>query len=74
MLDFIDALEHVLGKKAIRDLLPMQPGDVKRTHADVSLLKSAVNYNPTTSVREGVGRFVDRYRAFYGVPGNTNDV
>ena len=74
LLDFIDALEDVLGKKAIRDLLPMQPGDVKRTHADVSLLKSAVNYNPTTSVREGVGRFVDWYRAFYGVPGNTNDV
>ena len=70
LLDFIDALEEALGRKAVRDLLPMQPGDVKRTHADVSLLKSTVNYNPTTSVREGVGRFVDWYRDFYGVPAN----
>jgi UDP-glucuronate 4-epimerase len=67
LLDFIDALEEALGRKAVRDLLPMQPGDVKRTHADVSLLRSAVNYNPTTSVREGVGRFVEWYRNFYGV-------
>lgn len=73
LLEFIDALESALGKKAIRDLLPMQPGDVKRTHADVSLLKSAVNYNPTTSAREGVKRFVDWYRAFYGVPAETGD-
>jgi UDP-glucuronate 4-epimerase len=70
LLDFIDALEEALGRKAVRDLLPMQPGDVKRTHADVSLLKSTVNYNPTTSVREGVSRFVDWYRDFYGVPAN----
>lgn len=68
LLDFIDALEEALGRKAVRDLLPMQPGDVKRTHADVSLLKSTVNYNPATSVREGVSRFVDWYRDFYNVP------
>lgn len=63
---YVDALEEALGKKAERELLPLQPGDVPDTYADVSELVRAVGYRPATSVKEGVARFVDWYRGFYG--------
>jgi UDP-glucuronate 4-epimerase len=56
--EFIEAIEAALNKKAIRELLPMQPGDVPSTFADVSLIASGVGYQPQTAVREGVARFV----------------
>ena len=48
------------------DMQPMQPGDVVSTMADVSALERAVGYRPRTSIREGVRRFVDWYREYYG--------
>ena len=67
LVDYIDALEEALGKKAIREMLPMQPGDIPDTHADTAKLEQAVGYRPDTSVREGVQRFVDWYRGYYSV-------
>jgi len=66
-MDYIHAIEKALGKKAKLDLLPMQPGDVYATHADVSDLEQAVHYRPSTSVEEGVRKFVEWYRSFYQV-------
>ncbi|HYN46965.1 MAG TPA: hypothetical protein VES64_09770, partial [Allosphingosinicella sp.] len=63
--DFIAALEAALGRKAIQELLPLQPGDVPDTFADSSALARAVNWRPSTPVAEGVGRFIDWYKAFY---------
>ncbi|MBY6190201.1 NAD-dependent epimerase [Microbulbifer agarilyticus] len=65
--DYIDALEQALGKKAIREMLPMQPGDIPDTHADTGKLEHAVGYRPDTSVVDGVQRFVDWYREYYAV-------
>ena len=63
--DFIDAIEQCLGKKAIRNYLPMQPGDVPATWADASLLQRLTGYRPQTEFREGVRRFVDWYQQHY---------
>jgi UDP-glucuronate 4-epimerase len=67
LLDFIEAIEHKTGKTAVKNLLPIQPGDVRRTFADVSALREELGYNPTTTVQEGVGKFVDWYRQYYGI-------
>lgn len=67
LLDYIVALESHLGRKAQLNLLPLQPGDVPDTFADVEDLVSAVGYRPTTSVYEGTSRFIDWYRAYYKV-------
>ncbi len=67
LLDFIEAIEQKTGKTAVKNLLPIQPGDVRRTYADVSALRNDLGYNPSTTVQEGVGRFIDWYRDFYGV-------
>jgi UDP-glucuronate 4-epimerase len=64
---YVEAIEQALGKKAIRELLPLQPGDVPNTCADVSLLVEAVNYRPATPVHEGVARFVNWYRDYFRV-------
>ena len=64
---YIDVLEHALGKKAERNLLPLQPGDVPDTYADVSELAQDLDYRPDTSIEVGVQRFVDWYRDFYEV-------
>lgn len=65
LVDFIDALENALGKKAIRNLLPLQAGDVLETYADVSSLETDFDFKPATSVATGVQRFVNWYREFY---------
>lgn len=62
---YVQALENALGKKAIVELLPLQPGDVPDTYSDVSRLQSTVGYKPETDVVEGVGRFVTRYHDYY---------
>ncbi|MCB1814818.1 MAG: NAD-dependent epimerase [Candidatus Competibacteraceae bacterium] len=67
LLRYIEVIEECLGCKARLNLLPMQPGDVEDTYADVSALRNAVNYQPATSIETGVRRFVDWYRAYYGV-------
>jgi UDP-glucuronate 4-epimerase len=65
--EYIAALEDCLGRKAIKELLPLQPGDVPDTYADVSALVEAVGYKPETPVREGVARFVEWYLDYYGI-------
>ncbi len=65
--DFIEAIETAIGKPAKKNLLPMQPGDVPSTYADVDDLKAAVGFVPTTTVQEGVRRFVQWYREYYQV-------
>lgn len=62
---YVEAIEEALGKKAIREFLPLQPGDVPNTYADVSSLVKAVGYQPKTTVREGVARFVHWYREYF---------
>jgi UDP-glucuronate 4-epimerase len=64
--EYIAALEEALGRTAARNYLPMQPGDVPATSADTRELDAWVGFKPATPVREGVGRFVEWYRAFYG--------
>ncbi|MGY6533750.1 MAG: NAD-dependent epimerase/dehydratase family protein [Pararhodobacter sp.] len=64
--DFIDAIEAATGRRAIRNYMDMQPGDVPATWADATLLKRLTGYAPQTDVREGVVRFVDWYRGYYG--------
>ena len=59
--EFIDAIEQALGKQARRELLPMQPGDVAATFADIDDLEADVGYRPATPLREGIGRFVAWY-------------
>jgi UDP-glucuronate 4-epimerase len=65
LMEFIDAIEESLGKKAIKEFLPMQPGDVPVTWADVSDLETELLYKPDTPVKEGVKRFIDWYKEFY---------
>ena len=62
---YIEVLEQCLGRKAQRNLLPLQPGDVPDTYADVEDLVRAVGYRPQTTVEEGVRRFVDWYVSYY---------
>ncbi|MEH6717880.1 MAG: NAD-dependent epimerase [Aurantimonas endophytica] len=65
LTDYVAALEEALGRKAIVELLPLQPGDVPDTFADTSALETAVGYRPATSTRAGVRAFVDWYLAHY---------
>jgi UDP-glucuronate 4-epimerase len=64
LLHFIEALENAIGKKAIRNLLPMQPGDVPDTYADVSELIAEFDYKPDTPITVGVNAFVEWYKAY----------
>ncbi|MBW1990170.1 MAG: NAD-dependent epimerase [Deltaproteobacteria bacterium] len=66
LMDFIHLLEKALGMKAEKRFLPMQPGDVKETCADVADLAAATGYAPATPLEEGVRRFVEWYRHYYG--------
>ncbi|QZZ20398.1 NAD-dependent epimerase [Leptothermofonsia sichuanensis E412] len=66
LLYFIQVLEQLLGKEAQKNMLPMQPGDVLTTYADVEDLKREVGFAPQTSIETGLKRFVDWYRDYYG--------
>ena len=65
--DFIRAIETSCGKEAVKNLIPMQAGDVPATWVDTSLLHALTQYKPSTSVEEGVDHFVRWYRAYYGI-------
>ena len=65
LLDFIEIVEDVIGKKAIRNYMPMQKGDVMSTWADTSILQNLTGYHPNTNVRDGVKNFVNWYRKYY---------
>ncbi len=71
LMRYIEVLEECLGKKAELNLMPMQDGDVPATMADVTALGRDLDYRPATTVEEGVARFVDWYREYYGVDQNT---
>lgn len=67
LLHFIEVLEQALGKKAEKKLMPLQPGDVPATYADIDDLTHDVGFKPTTSIEVGIPRFVKWYREFYRV-------
>lgn len=66
LLDFIEVIEKALGKTAEKKMMPMQPGDVAATCADIDDLAADVGFSPATPLGEGVGRFIDWYRTYYG--------
>lgn len=66
LMHFIETLERCLGKTAVKNLLPMQPGDVPATYADVDDLMRDVGFKPATSIEDGLARFVEWYRSYYG--------
>lgn len=65
LMDFIGELERQLGKEADKEYLPMQPGDVYRTYADVSELMKDFEFKPDTSIIEGIGKFVEWFKEYY---------
>jgi len=65
LLDFVDAIEDCLGRKAIRNYMPMQLGDVPATWADASLLQALTGFRPQTDFRDGIARFIEWYRDYY---------
>jgi UDP-glucuronate 4-epimerase len=67
LMEFIETLEEVIGKKAEKTLLPMQPGDVVETYANISEIQNDVGFRPKTAIREGLEQFVKWYRAYYNV-------
>jgi UDP-glucuronate 4-epimerase len=64
LMDMIGMLEELTGREAVKEFLPMQPGDVRRTFADVDALEAAVGFRPDTPLREGLARFVEWYRGW----------
>ena len=67
LMRYIEVIEDCLGSKAEKNLLPLQPGDVPDTYADVEALTSEVDYKPDTPIEEGVAAFIEWYREYYGV-------
>lgn len=70
LMDFVEAIEAALGKTAKKELLPLQPGDVVETFADVSDLVNDFGYQPLTNISEGVAAFIDWYKSYYGITVN----
>jgi len=66
LLDFIEEIENILGKKAIRNYMGMQKGDVPATWADATLLRSLTGYQPETDFKDGVNKFISWYLEIYG--------
>jgi len=67
LMDFIEILEDTLGKKAEKNMMPMQPGDMKVTYADISRSKEKLDFEPKTDLGEGVKKFVQWYKEYYDV-------
>ena len=65
LLRVVELIEHAIGKKALRELLPMQPGDVPATYADVDDLMADVGFRPRTTIEDGVARFIAWFRAYH---------
>ncbi|MEA1967250.1 MAG: NAD-dependent epimerase [Thermodesulfobacteriota bacterium] len=65
LMRFIEVLEDLLGKKAIKNMLPMQPGDVPATYADIGTLTADTGFKPETSIEYGLGKFVEWYKRYY---------
>lgn len=67
LMKFINVLEEEIGKEANKQYMEMQPGDVLRTYADVSELERDIEFKPSTSIEDGLGKFVDWYKEYYNV-------
>jgi len=67
LIDFIETLERIIGKEAKKEYLPMQPGDVYQTYADVSDLMNDFDFKPATPLEEGLQKFVDWYKEYYSI-------
>jgi UDP-glucuronate 4-epimerase len=67
LMQYIEVLENYLGRKAEKNLLPMQPGDVPDTFADVEALVTDIGYRPETTIKEGIRNFVDWYLMYYDI-------
>jgi UDP-glucuronate 4-epimerase len=66
LMKFIEILEQAIGKEAIKEFAPMQPGDVKETYADIEASQRDLGFEPATSIEEGLPKFVDWFRNYYG--------
>ena len=66
LMTFIETIEKAVGRQAVKNMLPMQPGDVHATYADIDALRAAVGFAPSTPLAVGIGRFVEWYKAYYG--------
>ena len=66
LMDFIKAIEAALGQEAIKNFMDLQPGDVPATYADVDDLIRDVGFKPETSIDDGIGKFVEWYKDYYG--------
>ena len=67
LMDFIAAIEQKLGRGAEKNMMPIQPGDVKATYADVEDLVNTLGYQPNTSIQDGINAFIDWYESYYGI-------
>ena len=67
LLDFIKQIEKELGKKAIRNYMPLQQGDVKQTLSNTNLIKKITGYNPKTNYKLGIKKFLDWYKEYFKV-------
>lgn len=67
LMDFIRLIEHYLGKKAIINYLPIQPGDVPETFADIEHARAILGFQPTTDIATGIKRFIDWYKAYFQI-------
>lgn len=67
LLTYVELIEQALGKTTTKELLPLQPGDVEHTYADVNALKADIGYQPSVTVQDGIRRFVKWYRDYYDV-------
>ncbi|MCK5347998.1 MAG: GDP-mannose 4,6-dehydratase, partial [Desulfobacula sp.] len=65
LMDFVETIEKAIGKKAVKDYLPMQPGDVPATYADVNDLIKDTGFKPSTSIEVGINNFVKWYKEYY---------
>jgi UDP-glucuronate 4-epimerase len=65
LMEFISIIEEETGRKAIKKMMPGQPGDVTRTYADIHLLEAKIGFKPKTPVREGIRKFVEWYKSYY---------
>jgi nucleoside-diphosphate-sugar epimerase len=67
LMEYIGAIEQTLNKKAEKEFLPMQQGDVPKTEADVADLMENLNYKPETPVQTGINQFIDWYKSYFGI-------
>jgi UDP-glucuronate 4-epimerase len=65
LMHFVELIENRLGKKAEKNMLPMQPGDVKKTYADISKAKRLLDFSPKINVERGINNFIDWYLEYF---------